>query len=185
MDEITQPFSNSSPGCLAFLKRSRGSSRRERGRVHSPMVSRPSYSVDYANPGEYTWSNQSTSLINYCVDTGYRIAGIFQGYKMFTVFLIKHVPRTFILKNLISRACMLLFHENKSTKTFRYNSLSAKFIPSKYTRYTYGTLIVLVCAKTQYYNLSVFILLTLVTLVTVCFSQLHRIDCLHCTLYYM
>ncbi len=86
MDEITQPFSNSSPGCLAFLKRSRGSSRRERGRVHSPMVSRPSYSVDYANPGEYTWSNQSTSLINYCVDTGYRIAGIFQGYKMFTVF---------------------------------------------------------------------------------------------------
>ncbi|XP_064385497.1 catenin delta-1-like isoform X2 [Halichondria panicea] len=50
MDEITQPFSNSSPGCLAFLKRSRGNSRRERGRVHSPMVSRPSYSVDYANP---------------------------------------------------------------------------------------------------------------------------------------
>ncbi len=30
MDEIMQPFSNSSPGCLAFLKRSRGSSRRER-----------------------------------------------------------------------------------------------------------------------------------------------------------
>ncbi len=67
MDEITQPFSNSSPGCLAFLKRSRGNSRRERGRVHSPMVSRPSYSVDYANPGEsgctvHAWSTRSISL---------------------------------------------------------------------------------------------------------------------------
>ncbi len=52
MAELNQSISNSSPGCLAFLKRSRRGSRNDRRRIPSPTVTRPSYNVDYANPGE-------------------------------------------------------------------------------------------------------------------------------------
>ncbi len=55
--ELTESVSNSSPGCLAFLTRSRRGSRNDRRRVPSPNVTRPSYSVDYANPGKKMLSN--------------------------------------------------------------------------------------------------------------------------------
>ena len=49
--EISRSFTKSSPGCLAFLTRSRGHSSKESARVQSPPVSRPTYAVDFANPG--------------------------------------------------------------------------------------------------------------------------------------
>ncbi len=63
---------------------------------------------------------------------------ILRGYKCLWLSLIKHLYRTFIPTNLISRACMLQKGCNsakiKSAKTFR-TVIPRKFIPSKYTRY--------------------------------------------------